>query len=284
MDSRYLESLIAVVEYGSIARAAAVQHLTSAAVGQRIQALERELAVTLLNRESHRARPTEACLNILPRARKILVETQRLATDADRSGLSGRFQLGSISTALTGLLPGVIKMMAAEAPNLSLQIKPGTSKELISELAEGRLDAAIMILPPHSLPPSLRTTVIRREQLLLLSNNAAGRNVTQKLTSNPYIAYDPNSWGGARAKQFLVDKGLHLEAFCELDGLEGIVKLVQQGMGVSLVPAWAGLDVKAMELDSHAIKNSRYLREVALVYPKNPVRPQLMKMLSTALD
>jgi DNA-binding transcriptional LysR family regulator len=43
MDIRFLESLIAVVETGSIAGAARLQYLTAAAVSQRIQALEKEI-------------------------------------------------------------------------------------------------------------------------------------------------------------------------------------------------------------------------------------------------
>jgi len=38
LETRYLKSLIAVVDSGSIADAARAEHLTAAAVGQRVQA------------------------------------------------------------------------------------------------------------------------------------------------------------------------------------------------------------------------------------------------------
>ncbi|MBN3728046.1 LysR family transcriptional regulator, partial [Burkholderia sp. Ac-20379] len=50
METRYLKSLLAVVDSGSIADAARVEHLTAAAIGQRVQALERELGFALLSR------------------------------------------------------------------------------------------------------------------------------------------------------------------------------------------------------------------------------------------
>lgn len=56
METRYLKSLIAVVDSGSIADAARAEHLTAAAVGQRVQALERELGFALLSRSGHAAR------------------------------------------------------------------------------------------------------------------------------------------------------------------------------------------------------------------------------------
>ncbi|MFL6719014.1 MAG: LysR family transcriptional regulator, partial [Burkholderiaceae bacterium] len=50
MDTRFLESLVTVVEQGSIAEAARRLNLTPAAITQRIQALERELGTALLMR------------------------------------------------------------------------------------------------------------------------------------------------------------------------------------------------------------------------------------------
>ena len=68
MDIRYLESLISIIELGSIARAARAQNLTPAAVGQRIATLEKLFDIALLDRSTHRAVPTEACIRLLPRA------------------------------------------------------------------------------------------------------------------------------------------------------------------------------------------------------------------------
>lgn len=73
MDTRFLESLVAVVETGSIASAARLQNLTATAVSQRIPALEVEFDTPLLSRSAHSARPTEACLNLLPRAQTLLI-------------------------------------------------------------------------------------------------------------------------------------------------------------------------------------------------------------------
>ena len=107
MDIRYLESLIQTVELGSIARAARAQNLTPAAVGQRIATLEKYFNVPLLNRNAHKASPTENCLNLLPSARQIVSEFQAMNAHIEPSGLAGRFVLGAVSTAfpqLTGRL------------------------------------------------------------------------------------------------------------------------------------------------------------------------------------
>lgn len=283
MDIRYLESLISVAEQGSIASAARAQNLTPAAVGQRIAILEQHFATALLNRNAHRALPTEACLDLLPRARHIVEEFYRLGSDVGSSGLAGKFHIGAISTALTGLLPGTIRRLAELAPKLVLQIKPGTSNSLFADLGERRIDAAIIVLPPYALPRSFSSEELRVEPLVLLSHNARGRTAREKLTRNPYICYDSQSWGGLKAFQYLKDRNIRIEPFYELDALEAIEKLVLQGMGVSLVPRWSGLDLERPGLDVEIIRNPRYCRKVVLVTPRNSPQRTVIEALQHAL-
>jgi len=283
VDIRYLESLISVAEQGSIASAARAQNLTPAAVGQRIALLEQHFGTALLNRNAHRAIPTEACLDLLPRARHIVEEFYRLGADVGTSGLSGKFHLGAISTALTGLLPGTIRQLAEVAPKLVLQIKPGTSNSLFADLGERRIDAAIIVLPPYALPRSYTSELLRVEPLVLLSHNARGRTAREKLMRNPYICYDSQSWGGLKAFQYLNDRNIRIEPFYELDALEAIEKLVLQGMGVSLVPRWTGLDLDRPGLDVEIIRNPRYSRKVVLVTPRNSAHLPVIEALQRAL-
>ena len=253
MDIRYLESLINVAELGSIARAARAQNLTPAALGQRIALLEKHFNTALLNRSAHRATPTEACVTLLPRARQIVDAFYEMSAQIQPASLAGKFNLGAISTALTGILPGTIRHLAEVAPQLLLQIKPGTSNSLFAELSDGRIDAAIIALPPYELPRSYAVDILRDEPLALLSREARGGSIEEKLEQNPYICYDAQSWGGLRAAQYLRDHKLRIEPFYELDALEAIEKLVLQGMGVSLVPLWSGLELDQPGLEADVI-------------------------------
>jgi len=284
VDIRYLESLVSVAELGSIAAAARAQNLTPAAVGQRISILEKHFGTAMLNRNTHKAVPTEACLNLLPKARRIVSEFQRMSAEVETSGLTGKFHLGAISTALTGILPGTIRQLAEAAPKLVLQIKPGTSNSLFSDLAERRIDAAIIALPPYALPRSFAVEVLRNEPLVLLSRNALGNSARTRLEQNPYICYDAQSWGGLKAFQYLKDSKIRIEPFYELDALEAIEKLVLQGMGVSLVPQWAGLNLEQPGLDAEIIRNQRYCRKVVLVTPNDSARQPVIDALLLALN
>lgn len=283
MDIRYFESLVKVAELGSIARAARAQNLTAAAVGQRIKALERHFGLALLNRDAHTVSPTDACHKLLPEAESLLKQFHSMAASIDPEGLTGQFHIGAISTVLTGFFPTAIRQLSDIAPKLVLQIKPGTSDTLFANVDEGKLDAAIINLPPYALPRRFRTELLRREPLLLISKQAQGKTVRAKLQQNPYIYYDRNSWGGLKAHQYLRDKKINPRVFCELDALEAIEKLVTEKIGVSLVPRWSGLDVTKSGLDIDVIEARRYARDIVLVYPKNGPRPKVIEALGHAL-
>ncbi|MDA7921815.1 LysR substrate-binding domain-containing protein [Verrucomicrobiales bacterium] len=283
MEIRYFESLICVAEYGSIARAARKQNLTAAAVGQRIALLESHFDIALLDRRARSAVPTEACSQLLPLARHIVSSFHEMGAVLEPSGLSGKYSLGVIPTALTGILPVTIRRLAKLAPKLVLEIKPGTSETLFTELSDGKLDAVIIALPPFDLPDRFVVDVIREEPLVLLSKKSAGNSPREILENNPYICFDPRSWAGNGAVSYLKEEGIQIEPFYELDALEPIEKLVVEGMGVSLVPQWPDLKLNSRRLNCHVIKDRRYKRKMAMVTKDDSTRPQVLEVLRDSL-
>lgn len=283
MDIRFLESLITVVDTGSIAGAARLQYLTAAAVSQRIQALEKDLGCELLSRSGHTAKPTAACLNLMPRARKLVREAEVLKSDIDGTVLTGTLRIGAISTALTGLLPSVLRRLLKAAPQVVPQIIPGTSKTVYDALLSDTLDAAILVEPPFALPKSLTQQVIRQEQLLLLAKKTHNRRLPEILSTEPYISYDSKSWGGRIAERYLADNRIFPRTLCELDALEAIQILVEKELGVSLVPNWSGLQLEKSQLTPQIIGDERYLRRIVLITATIPQYPNIINIFKECL-
>ena len=284
MDTRYLKSLITVVECGSIAHAARIEGLTAAAISQRILALERQLGFELLSRVGHAAKPSQACLGLLPRARRIVREVALLAGDADGAGLTGQLRIGAISTVLTGLMPGALRALTVSAPGLTPVIVPGTSRSLYQALLSGEVDAAILVAPPFELPKALQAVSLRKEPLVFLSKEKSSISTPAQLMSQPYIRYDPDAWGGRYAEQYLADQGLKPTPMVDLDALETIAMLVTGGMGVSLVPYWSGFEQWGHQCAVSQIGNDRYDREIALISPAQTDRPNMISALCAALS
>lgn len=77
--------------------------------------------------------------------------------------------------------------------------------------------------------------------MLLTKEPIEQSNINTTILTHPLIRYDSNAWGGQIALQYLHDNDLSPDLLCNLDALDAIYIMVEKGMGVSLVPAWAGL-------------------------------------------
>lgn len=284
MDTRFIKSLISVIETGSIAAAARKENLTAAAVSQRVKALENTLDCSLLTRSGHSAKPTSECLSILPRLKAVASEVEQISDDLDTSGLSGVLNVGVVSSVLSGLLPRCIQYLAIHTPNLLLKIVPGSSQELYQKLIDRQLDLAIVISPAFKLPKVIQQRTLFSEPLILISHEPFSC-VEKALSQQPFVQYDKQSWGGSIAYQYLQDQKLaaKVKTLCEIDSLETIVLMVQQNMGVSLIPCWEGLHTMAPTLQKLEITEYGYHRDISFLSHRQAGKDKLLAAFEQAI-
>ena len=267
LDTKLLESLLQVAQQGSIAAAARRQGLTPAAVGQRIQTLETELGFQLLERVGQSSRPTEACLRLLPHARELVTLAHHLAEKADMDGMSGYIRVGVISTLFQDLVPTLLRRIKAELPALRLHLIPGTSKDLYAGFCRDEIDSALFVEPHFELPKAALVEPLVQEPLVMISRDRPDRPIDDLLRESSYLRYDTHSWGGMIAEKFLRDRRIKIDPMVELDSLETIAILVSEGLGVSLVPHWRGLDRFAPDVHVSPSLAAEYDRKLCLMYP-----------------
>jgi len=102
---------------------------------------------------------------------------------------------------------------------------------------------------------------------VLLAPPGANASPADLLREQAYIRYDPNAWGGRYAAAWLADQGIMPTLLCDLDALEAIALLVADGMGVSLVPQWRGIERFAGDCRKVAIPGPAYAREMLMLRP-----------------
>jgi DNA-binding transcriptional LysR family regulator len=285
MDTRFLETFLLVVEHGSLAEASRRLGITSAAVAQRIQALDDEVGVPLLIRAGRQVRPTEAGLAIIEQSRRILSDVRHLRTIAARDEPSGDLRLGAISTALMGVLPSALQRLRTSLPDVEVFILPGTSNSLYQYLTDGNIDAALLVRPPFPIPKTFEWVQLRSERLVLICPKAwSDVDAHTLLETRPFLRYDRNNWGGRIADHYLQTTGIAPREWLELDSLEAIAVMVGHGLGVALVPDWprpwpdTGAFVR-LELPRPAKS-----RDIGMLWPRSsPVR-RLCTALLKALD
>lgn len=277
MDTKFLQSLVAVIDRGSIAEAARHLDLAPTTVAQQIKALEATFGSQLLTRSGRTVKPTEVGDRILGRARELLKDVRDLHSVASDTGLpAGPLRLGATPTALMGLLPPFMRNWMRQHPALPIYIEPGTSATLLERVSVGELDAAIIVHPTFDLPKTCAWRALREEALILLAPSALSvKDPLATVAEQPFIRYDRRVVAGRMADDYLRAHGLRPRAQFELDGIEHIAQLVAEGFGVSVLPDWPVIGPPNPRLNRWRLPAPCPARQVGIVWLRSSVRSRL---------
>ena len=163
MTLNELRYIVAVAQERSFGRAAAKCFVSQPALSVAIQKLEDELGAPLFERGKSEVTITPVGERIVEQAQKVLEETARIKeiAQAGRNQLVGLFKLGVIYTIGPYLLPDLIPVLHARAPQMPLDIEENLTENLEAALRTGRIDAAIIALPFQ--PPGVVTEFLYEE-------------------------------------------------------------------------------------------------------------------------
>lgn len=238
---RELKTFVAVARHGTFAAAGQQVGLTQSAVSAQMRVLEQGLGVRLFDRSGRSAVLNTAGRHALPLAEQMLGLYAQMALPTSAAEWQGELKVGAIATLQTGLLPEALPRFRAAAPRVELKLVPGVSLNLLSQIDAGELDLALLIKPPFELPKELLQISLAREPFVLITPlGVTADDPLQILAEQPFVRYDRRSFGGRRVNQFLREQRLTVQEALELDELEAIVRMVECGLGVSLIPR-AGL-------------------------------------------
>jgi DNA-binding transcriptional LysR family regulator len=242
MELRHLKHFIVVAEELNFTRAAERVHIAQSALSTSVRMLEEDLRAKLFVRSTKQVQLTPAGRAFLEKAREILraVEIGREKV-AEIEGLrSGSLSIGTVHSLPVFLnLPTLISRYHAENPGIELRLRQGDTASLIEQLRAGKLDLAFL---PLLVPPDdIITGIIACEDMVAIvpqSHPLAGEtNVPlRNLIQYPFVDFELG-WG----TRSLIDlafgqAGLQRRTAFDVTDLESIVDLVEQGLGIALLP------------------------------------------------
>lgn len=238
---RELKTFVAVARYGTFAAAGLRVGLTQSAVSAQMRVLEQNLGVRLFDRSGRSAVLSAGGRHALPLAEQMLGLYAQMALPTALEEWQGELKIGAIASVQTGLLPEALVRFRTRASQVELKLVPGVSLDLLGQVDAGELDLAVLIRPPFELPKELLQVELVREPFVLIAPaDLPGDDPLQLLREQPFVRYDRRSFGGRQVERFLREQRLTPHEALELDELEAIVRMVECGLGVSLIPR-AGL-------------------------------------------
>ena len=116
------------------------------------------------------------------------------------------------------------------------------STELCRSVASGDLDAAVVVEPQFALPKTCEWRPLMDEPLVVVvPRELAGQDPLELLRTAPFIQYDRSVLGGQLADRYLHQQGITPRRRLEINGLMSNAAMVDQGLGISLLPDWSAL-------------------------------------------
>jgi DNA-binding transcriptional LysR family regulator len=238
---RELKTFVSVVKTGTFAAAGQQIGLTQSAVSAQIKHLEQVLGIRLFDRSGRAAIVNSAGERAFTMAEEILRIFARMGDPQTLEDFHGELKIGAIGSVQSTILPKALVRLRQQAPNIEPKLIPGVSLNFLSQVDSGEIDIAIIIHPPFPLPKEIHSEVICTEEfVLIVPEDVTCSDPLAILQQQPLVRYDRTSFGGKLVTQFLKEHRLNPIQALELDELDAIVKMVEHGLGVSLLPK-AGL-------------------------------------------
>ncbi|CAG2153769.1 LysR family transcriptional regulator [Cupriavidus plantarum] len=230
MNLKFIETFVWVARLRSFSLAADKLFTTQASVSSRISALERELDVRLLERNSKTVRLTAAGLRVLAEAEAVSESVERLRTAlrADENA-SGVVRIGAMETVVHTWLAEMVAAVTRRHPKLEVELVVDTALRLHTLLREGQIDIALHTDLTHE--SGIASTALLSHPLAWIAapnlpETARDRIITFSRHSRPY----------QDLAQLLREHGMARARLNGINSVAAMVRLLIGGFGVGVVP------------------------------------------------
>ena len=260
LDVRRLRLLSELARRGTIAEVARVVGYTPSAISQSLMQLEREVGVTLLERDGRRVRLTPAARGLVARADRVLSELDAAEAElaAEHQAVRGDLVIGAFPSAAVGLVVPAIVELSERHPELSCTVREHEPEDGIPLLRSGELDLLVSesydAVEPAPIG-GLESHLLLTEPLLLVlprDNRAREPIALESLSDASWIAGFAGTQFDAVLEHACRSAGFTPRIVHRADDAPLLQALVGSGLGIGLLPALAcsgSEDVRFAEVD-----------------------------------
>ena len=244
LEIRHLQTLAALADTGSLAKAADRVFVTQSALSHQLKALEAHYGAALFERNTKPLRFTQAGARLLALAREVLA----LAADAERevaqwvSGKGGQLRIAvECHTCFDWLMPAM-DALREHWPNVELDLVGGFHVDPLALLESGAADFAVMHDAPSPRAGIAVEHLFSYENRAILSPRHALAKKTylspEDFADETLIAYPVDEEMLDVVRHFLAPAGIRpRRRNAELT--VAILQLVASGRGVAALPEWS---------------------------------------------
>lgn len=239
MNNKALKTLCKIAEMGSFLLASQALNMTLSAVSMQIKQLESDLGVLLFDRQVRPPQLTPIGKQAAKKAHLVLLQEEQLIhLCRPINELQGAYSIGMVMSAGSKIIPNILDQLRKQNNTVHISFKSGNSYQLEKYVLNSQLDAAII---NHSgeQEPALNYSLIMEEPLVLLTPKSSHpfQSLEDAINQLPFVHYSPHTGVGKMIDKYLRNTTIEYPTDkIVLDDVEPIVKSVERGLGVTILP------------------------------------------------
>lgn len=287
MEVRQLRSFVAAAELGSFTQAAGVIGVTQAAISQQVAALEKELQVSLFQRQGRGVALTERGHQLHGQAREIITLVDRALLEVGNlpRQLSGTLRIATSTVPSEWLLPELLAAFRSQWPGVHEALAVSDSRLAAEAVQSGAADVGFVGQLPAS--TQLQSHAVAEDELVLVvasdhSLASKGRTTLRQLPRLPLIVREPGSASRHCVEQELEHHGIaagELAIAMEANSNGAIRAAVEQGIGAAFLSARS---VRTMRgLVAITVRGFHPRRQLYLIHTPRSLQSELVQQFVT---
>jgi DNA-binding transcriptional LysR family regulator len=282
MEFDQLRLFVDLVREQSFTKVAERNYITQPAVSLSIQKLEDELATKLLDRTTRKVLVTDDGRVLFDYAREILdkLEEARAVLQDRQDRMVGAVRLATVHSVGLYELPSSLKEYIRRFPEVNIQVDYRPSDQVYHSVLDGEADLGLVAYPEER--PGLVVVPFFEDHLVLICSRehpfSHQRSVRLKdLDGQRFVGFQAEIPTRKALDALMRRDEVKVDIRMECDNIEVLKKMVEVGIGVSLVPHLAVREeartgaLQVLRISDHCLQ-----RPLAMVHRKGKrlTRPQ----------
>lgn len=284
MELADLRIFRSVVQEGGVTRAAEKLNRVQSNVTTRVRQLEADLGVQLFIREGKKLHLSPEGKLLLDYADRLLDLAQEARDALQDAKPRGRLRLGSMESTASVRLPVPMNEYLSRYPEVSLELRIGTPRELAPAVRAGELDAAL-VAEPIADAPFEKIPLYDEELVIIASANHPPIKSPSDVNGRPVLAFEAGCPYRQRMENWFAGSGELSDRVIETSSYHAILGCAVAGMGISMVPRIVLKtfpDVKLLSI--HPVPQQFGRAPTVLIRRKGAVSPKVGALIEVLME
>ena len=239
LNLRQIEAFKAVIDHGTVSRAAAMLHVSQPAMSQLIAHLELDTKLRLFDRVKGRLAPTEQAMHLYEEVGRIFSGVRQVedAVEVIQRQEQGRLAVGVLPALANTFVQRAIADLLEEHPSVYCSVLPLGSQWIVDRLVARKLDAGLVGTgydnPYATFEPLLEHPLVC---VMPVGHELGSRELIEPMHLNdqPFIALTAETYVGLKVRTMLDEQSIRPRMVISTSTASMACEFVAGGQGLTL--------------------------------------------------